>query len=286
MHCALIQSEELQAIVGDCSRNAAGGTQYCGLWSLTSRERVFNCFGNSFAGLLPGELRGRGGVRLEMIDERSAALAKAATDQDPTEARATYRFVGPNVLEHTLTIRDTRSRLAADLGYREVSWCSYMNSPEDIRLHFLSAGQMTAYISPEHGLGSRLAPSYIPEAQIEKTPPQDEKRQPFHVHWASLKFDAPFYYGRLGHMVLLYVFDNANDLRFFCSPSGGGGSLLPGQSCPAWDFLWIVPAAKYEVGREYTFRLRLVYKPYVSDDDVLAEVTRVRAEMEAAPLPP
>jgi hypothetical protein len=66
-------------------------------------------------------------------------------------------------------------------------------------------------------------------------------------------------------------------------PSGGGGSLLPKQPCPAWDFLWIIPGEKYEVGREYTFRLRLIYKPYLSDEDLLAEVAQARKEMEAQP---
>ena len=33
-----------------------GGPQYCGLWSLTSKHRQFNCYGNSYAGLIPGEL--------------------------------------------------------------------------------------------------------------------------------------------------------------------------------------------------------------------------------------
>ena len=55
VHSHLIQASDLQAIVGD----GVGGTQYCGLWSLASRYRVFNTFGNSFAGLLPGELRGK-----------------------------------------------------------------------------------------------------------------------------------------------------------------------------------------------------------------------------------
>lgn len=282
MHCALLQSEELQVIVGDCSRNGSGGPQYTGLWSLTHKTRVFNAFGNSYAGLLPGELRGRAGVVLEPGDDRTATLHKPATDQDPTAARATYRLVGPNSLEHTLMIKDGRSRLSS-LGYREVSWCSYMNSPDDVTLHFLSGGKMVSYISPEHGVGSRIGPAFV-EA-LEPVPPQDEKRSPFHVNWAPLKFDAPFYYGRLGHMMLLYVFDKPDDLRFFCSPSGGGSSLIPGQSCPAWDFLWIVPQAKYAVDKELWFRVWMVYKPYVSDEDVLAEVKKAQDAMAANPLP-
>lgn len=60
-HCQLLQTDEIQVIVGDASRDGVGRTQYCGLWSLTSEHRQFNAFGNSYAGLLPGEIRLRRG---------------------------------------------------------------------------------------------------------------------------------------------------------------------------------------------------------------------------------
>jgi len=56
-HCQMIQAGDIQVIVGDASRNGHGGQQYCGVWSLTSRDRLFNAFGNSFAGLIPGTER-------------------------------------------------------------------------------------------------------------------------------------------------------------------------------------------------------------------------------------
>lgn len=280
LHCHLIQTTEIQAIVGDCARDGVGGPQYCGLWSLTSKHRPFNCYGNSYAGLIPGELRGKAPT-LEIVDDATVALSRQADDQYPSAARAVYRLVGPHCLEHTLRIRDARP-IATAPGYREVSWCSYINSPEDPKLYFLSDGRWISYLSSLHGVGSRIAPSYLPESQLEPLLPQDEKRQPFHHDWARVRFDEPFYYGRLGNMVLLHVFDTPNDLRFFCSPSGGGASLLPGQTCPAWDFLWVIPADRYAPGQEYHFRMRLIYKPFVSNEDVLEEVRRAQAEMAAA----
>ena len=76
---------------------------------------------------------------------------------------------------------------------------------------------------------------------------------------------------RLGEMAMILVFDRPCWLRFFCSPTGGGTSLIPDRSCPAWDFEWVIPESDYEVGKEYRFRMRLIYKRYVSDDDVLRE---------------
>jgi hypothetical protein len=280
MHCQMIQTGEIQAVVGDCSRDGMGGPQYCGLWSLTSKQRPFNCYGNSYAGLIPGELRGKTAM-LEVIDEVTVALRREVNDAYPSDARAVYRLVGPDCIEHTLSVRDAKPLLRAD-GYREVSWCSYINSPEDPKLYFVSGGEWTSYLSPTHGIGSRIAPSHLPEEQLEPLAPQDEDRRPFHHDWAPVRFDEPFYYGRLGKMALIHVFDNATDLRFFCSPSGGGASLLANQYCPAWDFLWVIPADRYASGEEYRFRLRLIYKPFVSDEDVLGEVRRAQAEMKAA----
>jgi hypothetical protein len=166
-----------------------------------------------------------------------------------------------------------------------------MNCPEDPCLHFLSGGQWHRYISPAHGVACNIAPAYVAHADLEEWPIQSDWRKerlndrPFHWDRYEHRFDQPFYYGRLGNMALILVFDTPKWLRFFCSPSGGGDSLLPGRTCPAWDFEWVIPASEYRVGREYAFRLRLVYKPYVSDEDVLEECRRTQDELgfEKAP---
>ncbi len=278
IHCQLLQAGELQAIVGDASRDGVGGPQYCGLWSLTSKHRQFNAFGNSYAGLLPGEVRGKSPT-LEIVDESTCALVRAADDERPVDVRATYQVVAPYYIDHQLTFQDKRDMRGGGRDFREVSWCCYMNCPDDIRIHFLSEGEWFRYISPEHGVGSNIAPSYVPDQEMEVFPEQKDRR-PFHWDRIARRFDEPFYYGRLGDMVLILIFDTPRWLRFFCSPSGGGGSLLPDRSCPAWDFEWIIPGSDYEVGREYDLRVRLVYKKFISDDDVLQEYQKAREMLD------
>jgi hypothetical protein len=278
LHCQMIQAGEIQAIVGDAARNGLGGPQYCGLWSLTSRHRNFNAFGNAYAGLIPSEIRGKAPA-LEVVDEHTAALTRKADGAYPSDCRATYRVEAPHYVEHTLTFADRANLLRSYggpgvPGYRESGSCCYMNSPEDPRICFRSGGEWLRYISPEHGVGSNIAPSYVPDAELEVLPGQDQERRPFHVDRIPRRFDEPFYYGRLGEMVLVLIFDQPRWLRFFCSPSGGGPSLLPGKACPAWDYLWAIPESEYRVGREYTFRVRVAYKPFVSDEDVLDEYRR------------
>ena len=82
-------------------------------------------------------------------------------------------------------------------------------------------------------------------------------------------------------LVLLFVFDQPQWLRFFSSPSGGGVGTLPDRSCPAWDFEWIIPEGEYMPGRDFTFRVRMIYKRFASDDDVLLEVQKAQQAMQS-----
>jgi hypothetical protein len=279
-HCHMMQTDEIQVVVGDADRDGIGGRQYCGVWSLASKHWQFNAFGGSYAGLLPGEIRGKS-PRLEVVDATTCVLLRSADETRASDVRATYSLTAPYYIDHTLALRDAHDLRAIGCDFREVSWCSYMNCPEDIRLHFLSNGEWHRYNSPQHGVASNIAPACIADSQLEKWPETGAAggRRPFHWDRYARRFDEPFYYGRVGPMVAIFVFDKPRLLRFFCSPSGGGPSLLPGRTCPAWDFEWVIPAAEYEAGREYTFRSRLVYKPFVSDEDVLLEYRKAQDEL-------
>jgi len=269
----MLQAGEIQAIIGDADRDGLGGQQYCGVWSLTSKHRPFNAFGNSYAGLLPTELRGKA-PRLEVVDDSTCILSRQADDKYPVDVVATYTVAAPYYIDHTLRFTDRRDHRWDIFGWREVNWCNYMNCPADPRMHFLSGNEWTSYLSPEHGVGANIAPAYLGDERLERWPSLPEAERPFHWSRAPLRFDQPFYYGRLDDMVLMLIFASPQWLRFYCSPSGGGGSLLPGQRCPAWDFQWLIPPADYEVGREYELRMRMVYKRFMSNDDVLEEYRR------------
>ena len=123
MHCALLQAGELQAIVGDASRDGLGGTQYCGLWSLTSRHRPFNAFGNSYAGLIPGLIRGKA-PRLEDAGDTHCVLVRDPDEEYPVEARAVYRLTAPHFVDHELEFVDHRDMREEGCAFREASWCS------------------------------------------------------------------------------------------------------------------------------------------------------------------
>lgn len=278
-HCELFQTEEIQVIVGDASRNGIGGQQYCGIWSLTSKKRQFNAFGNSYAGLIPGEIRGKSPV-LKYINASTVTLSRKADKCYPVDVVAEYQIKAPYYIDHKITFQDKEDMRVKGCDFRDTSWCCYMNCPEDPRLHFLSNKKWCKFISPKHGVQSSIAPSYIPHENLEIWPEigLDEKR-PFSWDWAKCTFDSPFYYGRLDNMMLLLIFDTPQWIRFFCSPSGGSKSIIKGKSCPAWDFKWVIPNNDYEINKEHSFRMRMVYKEFVSDDDVLMEYKKARDEL-------
>jgi hypothetical protein len=73
-------------------------------------------------------------------------------------------------------------------------------------------------------------------------------------------------------MVFAYLFDvpKGQILRFAQSPTGGG------ETNPAWDFYILNPG--FEVGKEYSFNVRLVYKPFVSGEDIREEYQKWRGK--------
>lgn len=281
VNCFMMQTENIQAIVGDASRNGSGGTQYCGLWSLTSKDRVFNVFGNSYAGLIPGEIRGRT-PKLNITGRNSCALVMEASEIFPKKVCAEYHVKDPYYIDHRLSLIDKKDNRLPDCGFREVTWCSYINSPYDNRISFLSNGNWHKYMSPEHGTKSNVAPAYLKEKLEEwpiKGPYSQNGKRSFHWERYENKFDEPFYYGRLDHMVLIKIFDNPEWLRFYMSPTGGGQSLIKGKSCPAWDFEWVIPEYEYYINKEYIFKMRLVYKPFISNEDILNEFWKAKKEL-------
>ncbi len=289
-HCGMIQAGSIQVIVGDASRKGSGGTQYCGIWSLTSKGRRFNAFGNSLAGLIPCDLRAKK-PRFEAAGPDACVLRREADATWPVDAVATYRVRAPHYVDFSLRLTDREDVRRPECDFREVTMVSYANSPEDPRIHFLEEGKWRRYISPEHGRACHVPPGFVSEDRLEVWPdwndkpvgrcwipswPYDLELRPFKWDPSGMSFDDSFFYTRLGEMVLIYILDQPERVRLYCSPRGGGASLLPGQMSPAWDFDWIIPAEDYEVDREYTFHARLVYKKFVSDEDVLAEVRRGR----------
>lgn len=148
-------------------------------------------------------------------------------------------------------------------GYAGLFWASYIHGPKDKKIYFPglkegseSNGWISAY-STEHGLNSTHLGSREKD-QIYFAPNFNARLA---SHFSDYRYDKPFYYGRFHNMVLAYMFKPERGIRFSQSPTGGG------ELNPAWDFQFIVP--DFEVGREYSFQVRIMYKEFAGEDDVL-----------------
>ncbi|MFH1069775.1 MAG: hypothetical protein V1794_09190 [Candidatus Glassbacteria bacterium] len=276
MHCQMIRAGEIEAIVGD----GAGHRVRPGIWALSSIHHHFSIFKNMGSGMLAGVFRGKTNTLLEYVDDSTSILKREATEEYPYQARMVFRMRSPYYLDTELTVRDTQDRLAGKpYDFLSQSFNCYTNSPSDIRIHYLSGGQWERYIPPFHAApGTSIKPSYISPEELEVWPKIED--HPFNwTSWYEKSFDEPFFYTRFEKMVMILVFDKPRWIRFYLSPSGGGESLIPGQTSPAWDFEWIIPTKDYVVGKDYTYRIRMVYKRFESDDDVLAEVRKAQQDL-------
>lgn len=156
-------------------------------------------------------------------------------------------------------------------GFLGVFWASYMAGPDNKSLYFLGpdgtldAPKWLQFSTQQHDRDSSV-PWANESAGIEF---ETGGRSSLWLHLSPLRFGEPFYYGRIGDLVLIYLFERDAVVRFAHSPSGGGRTPDGTDSNPAWDFQWFVPDAKTDA--EYQFRGRLVVKPWAGRDDVLAE---------------
>ena len=150
-------------------------------------------------------------------------------------------------------------------GYAGLFWASYIHEPGDKKIYFRgreegseSVGWISAY-SSEHGVQSTHIGN-MEEDQVYFAPNFNAKLA---SHFSDYRYEKPFYYGRFHNMVLAYMFKPEKGIRFSQSPTGGG------ELNPAWDFQFIIP--DFEVGQEYSFKARIMYKEFSGEKDVRDE---------------
>ncbi len=266
-----VRCGDLSVLFGDGTPHGMGGPGYCGIWSLGSVHDSHNGFVNSLAGFLfnshrkqPVGLR-RTGQHQVLYRFRGKALY--------TQSLFTVRE--PHYVDCTTTVVPQR-RVAGP--YLQQSWASYINSPLSGDIHFLHERKWVRAHSPAHGVDATYAPSSLtdPEDDLRHLSPEERKSSFVHAY-SQQRFDEPFYYGRVRRMAMAFFFDTYENIRFTISPTGGGVSILPDKTSPAWDWLWLIPHPK--VGKGYSLRVRMIYRYFVSREDIVEEFNRWRSTL-------
>lgn len=283
---ATFRAGDLTAVIGD---NAAAGEHragYNGLWSLTHRSEPTNLFVPAVAGLnfehiFDGHQRDRGNARTIFFEPRNAPMTfrrvsdtEAELHQPPTptfrlESWTRFTLVAPHYVDMHVRFRPTRH--VFQHGYIGLFWASYINAPDDKSMYFRQGRLWHQLCTQRHN----------DESTVRHTGDTLELRfsdgfpEALYRNLSPLRFDEPFYYGLFRDHVAIVMFDRTEGVRFTHSPSGGGVNTTRQTTNPAWDFQYLLP--RYEVNREYSFRVRLAYRPRCSRAEILREVAAWRA---------
>jgi hypothetical protein len=189
--------------------------------------------------------------------------------QEPTflsgvESLTEFTVVKPNYIDITFRCVLHKEEFFKN-GYAGLFWASYIQKPEDKKIYFKGVGEnnpvsngLIAAFSEKHGVNSTHR-SIDDQHDLFFAP---NTNTILANHFSDFRYTEPYYFGRFGKMVLAYFFDSSEIIRFSQSPSGGGG----GGANPAWAFQYIIPSP--EVDREYSFKVRMMYKPFVSAEDI------------------
>src|SRR5262249_43158972 len=143
-----------------------------------------------------------------------------------------------------------------------IFFASYIQAPEDMAIQFIgrsrpgrgdSRPRWIRHLPEKHGLSANHRPT-----GSQWDPGMDDGFKVDLVKGISdLEYLYAFYLGRSGSDVFVLMFERTGaeaELRFAQSPSGGG------RGNPAWDFVYF--RRRYEVGREFSFRARAVYRQF------------------------
>jgi hypothetical protein len=203
-------------------------------------------------------------MSLYQTSENSVLLYQSPTPLSQVESLTEFRFLTPHYIDVTFKCRHTSDQFFKN-NYAGLFWASYIYAPDDKMIYFKgrtpevdSALWIGAY-SERHG--EKSTHTGIDERYDIYFAPNFNAR--LANHFSGYRFIEPFYFGRFHNMVLAYMFDTDQVIRFSQSPTGGG------QGNPAWDFQFLIPNPI--VGKIYTYRARVVYKPFVSREDVAEE---------------
>ncbi len=280
---------DLTAVIGDNAAHEQHRAGYNGVWSLTHRTEATNLFVPAVAGLnfehiFDGERFDRDRTNTIFFEPRNARMTfrkisetEAELHQPPTptfqlESWTRFRLVAPHYID--MTFRCIATQHVFTNGYIGLFWASYINAPDDKSMYFRHGKQWRQLCTQQHNDEStvRHVDDKL-ELRFHKEFPQCLMR-----NYSPLRYDESFYYGNFRNHVAIFMFDRSEGIRFTHSPSGGGTNAQAQTTNPAWDWQYLVP--RYEVKREYSFRLRLAYRPRCSRDDIMQEVAEWRKTLK------
>jgi hypothetical protein len=178
------------------------------------------------------------------------------------EAWVSYQAIAPQYVDVTVRIQAHERTFVH--GYVGAFFASYIHAPAVREFRFWGKERRGA----ESGWVATQLPAERNRASYRygNEPGSLTKDEFFFGGTSPAVFEKPVMFGRFRDMALAFFFDRGEGLRMAYCKDGGG------DRNPAWDFAFLIP--DYQPRRIYSRSLRLMFKPYVSDDDVIEEYDR------------
>ncbi|NPU97306.1 MAG: hypothetical protein HPY51_08820 [Candidatus Omnitrophica bacterium] len=279
---AEFRTRELRCIIGN---NAAQGDHragYNGIFHLSSVHQPEPVFVPAYAGLnlehvFDGSARfvdrnilfepRNAHMSFKKVDERTAELHQPPTPVMRMQSVIRFRLVDPYSID--MEFRCVPHEDVFEGGAFGIFFASYINSPLNKSMYYLTEGgngpvwqqfctQFHNHDSTVKHVRDKFDWTFTPGAPTF-----------LFTNISPVRYTEPFFYGRFKNMVLIVMFASPEGIRFAHSPSGGGLNAAKDDTNPAWDFQYIVPNC--QIGKEYGFCCRVVYKLWEGREDVLKE---------------
>ncbi len=201
---------------------------------------------------------------LSQSGEDEVFLYQAPTPLSGLESLTTFKLVEPHYIDITFLCIVHEIDFFKH-GYAGLFWASYIDSPSDKKMYFYGCEKTEPTkkwieaFSRKHGVES----THVGMNDSNEFYFAPDFNARLASHFSNYRYALPFFFGRFHNMVIAYMFESSEVIRFSQSPTGGG------ETNPAWDFQLIIPDLKK--GKEYTFRARMIYKPFISAEDITSE---------------
>lgn len=278
----MIASSDLQVAIRD--NGVERGDGLSGIGALSHRENDVYAFTLENAGLnyehvMSGQISPhngftpRSGSLSPQRQGRTVTLVRERGDSPwEVEARITYEAVDPHYVDMTFEATIHDASLFEPAGYAAFFFASYMAWVEDPELHWKGYTGPNAPMTWVESQANATDPGdhYLPLGAPGLNAPAADPVLSMHAgHEDWPRIGLPFCYGRASPgMVYAVMFDRLyeadEEIRFTVMRW-----LLDERPSPAWDFTYV--ARDLYDGKQVGFRARLIWKPWVSRDDVEAE---------------
>ena len=197
--------------------------------------------------------------------ENAVMLHQSPTPLSRVESLTTFEMVAPHYVDITFSCL-LHSKDFFQHDYAGFFWASYIQSPPDRKIYFLGVAENETTSPSWIGAWSEVhgvASTHRSLGDDHDFFFDDNLSPRLASHFSSYRYTEPYFFGRYGDMVLAFMFDSREVIRFSQSPTGGGGLN------PAWDFQYLIPSP--QEGKRYSFKARIIYKPFISENDVVEE---------------